>query len=139
MPYASVDDIRVDLGPGAIPVESEPQVQKLIARAEARIRQAVGDPDRLITSGRTDAELITQVISEMVAGVLRNRNAWQSGTETKGPYSRSHTVNLAVASGLLRLTAEQRALLGERTAEQGAFTVRPGVPAGRRRALDAER
>lgn len=121
MTYATTDDVAVDYGDIGDDATTLTRVHKLLERAEARVRQ-VCNPEQRIEDGLTTVELIQQVESEMVAAALRNPEAWQSVSESEGPFTRSHTINLAVASGLLRLTPDHRELLGERTLP-GPFTV----------------
>lgn len=112
---------------------------KLIEQAEARIRRDGGlTVDALIAADRTDPILAEQAVCEMVMAVLRNPECNVSSSETVGGLSESRTLNLAAASGLLRLTDDQRALLGIDTASRGgaAFTISPGGMGTPRRALD---
>ena len=127
MTYASVDDVAVDYG--AVSTEDTAKVATLLERAEARIRQVFPDLDTRLADGRTNLVLVKQVESEMVCAVLRNPQGYTTSTtsNTAGPYSQtlSGTLSTTLASGLLRLTRQQRELLGD-PAVGGAFTVAPG-------------
>jgi hypothetical protein len=129
VPYATVSDVQVDFGD--IADGDVDKVETLLERAEARIKQAYPDLEVRMADGRTSLVLVKQVESEMVVSVLRNPNGWQSHTETTGPFSHSATVNVAAASGLLRLSKDQRALLGDQRGGR-AFTVVPSSSAPHR-------
>jgi len=127
MAYATVDDVAVDFDGDLSDGDTIVKVLILLERAEARITQEYRDLDARLADGRTNLELVRQVESEMVAGVLRNPGGYVSSTNstTTGPYSESvsGTLSTTAASGLLRLTAAHRELLGDRRG--GAFSVAP--------------
>lgn len=135
MAYATIDDVRVydrELGPDS---EVADWVDTLLGQAEAMIRVDFRDLDARVADGRADLELLVQVESEMVASVTRNPQAWASQSEGIGGLSESHTVNLAVASGLMEFTDRHRRMvanLPSGTGGGGAFTVRPGTGVVRR-------
>lgn len=125
MALATIADVEVEFGDIDAP-EQRAKVGVLLERAEAQVRRVFSDLDARIVDGRTDRVLVVQVESEMVLAVLRNPDAVQAQTESEGtgPFTRSRTVtvNLQAASGLLRLTPEHRALLGE-IPLRGPYTV----------------
>lgn len=129
--YASVSDVEVDFGPITDPT-MQGQAEALLVRAEEQVRQLVPDLDARIASGRTTEPLVVQVLSEMVAAVLRNPEGADNRTRTVGPYSEhisyvNSRSSTSVESGLM-LKAHHRVLLGERTEQAGAFTVRFTAP-----------
>lgn len=116
MPYATVSDVSIDFE--VIPDADIDKVETLLERAEARILQDFPDLAARMSGGRTSLVLVKQVESEMVAAVLRNPNGTKNSysQEMVGPFSRQlqSTLDSALASGILELTARHRVLLGER-------------------------
>lgn len=135
MPFAAASDVRVyapDLAEDD-PEEVE-KVDILLEQAEDLISIEVPDFLDRVNDGRIPVIRIVRVESEMVASVMNNPYARQSESETLGGLSRSQTFNVQIASGLLRLSDAQKALLLGVTdsAKAGrAFTIRPGTSAPR--------
>lgn len=124
--FATIADVEVDFGP--VPNEQTAQVESLIVRAEAQIRQAVPDLDARIAAGRTNETLVIQVISEMVSTMLRNPEGVDNRTKTVGPFTESVSfVNsgsrATIEAGLYLLPRHLR-LLGD--ARRGVYTVALG-------------
>lgn len=127
--FATVSDVEVDYGPITEP-QMISQVEALLVRAEAQVRQAIPDLDARLNDGRTTEPLVVQVLSEMVAQVLRNPEGADNRTRTVGPYSESVSyVNsgsrTTIQAGLYILPRHLRLLGGRKV---GAFTIAPGNP-----------
>lgn len=122
MRYASLADVEVEYGP--VPNDAVARVEGLIDRAEAILLAEVRDLDARITDGRTLLPLVQQVVSEMVAAVLRNPQGLKSFAHTEGPFTTSGTY--ADTGGGMVLTDRHRRLLGLGAATSGAFTITPG-------------
>ena len=91
----------------------------LLIRASWLVRQERPGLDTLVTAGALDADVVTGVVAEMVARVLRNPDGWRQ--KATGPFSGTYDVN--VASGYLTITDIDRAMLGLTTADQRARRV----------------
>lgn len=123
--YASPDDVdreRTDDDPQW----SDEKVQNLLEDAEDLVKLSRDLPAR-IAAGRTTAGLVRRVVVQLVLGVLRNPQGLRSiaGTETAGPYALTASRSFGdAASGELRLTREQKRMLGDKLG--GIRTVAPG-------------
>lgn len=133
MPYATRSDVEIDYGQSLGDDEdTDDRVETLLERAELIILQHFPDLDDRIADGRSPLLLVKQVEVEMVLGVLRNPNGWQSQSQTVGGLSQSYTINVAVASGLLRFTEDQQLLVSganpEGSSAMGSFAPLLSVP-----------
>jgi hypothetical protein len=100
----------------------------LLLRASALIRAAFPRVDERIVEGVVSGEVVSMVVINMVAKVMRNPAGLRS--ETTGPFSRSYDTE--AASGLLQITDSDRDLLasaglGSSTSKRGRIgTARVG-------------
>lgn len=102
MPFATVSDVAVyvpDLTDG-----DEDTVETLLEQAEAEVLLTFPDLDARVADGRTQLVLLKRVEAEMVSSVMRNPRAYSSTSESIGPLSNSYGINVAVASGLMKMT-----------------------------------
>lgn len=111
MPYGTIDDVRIYAPDVTDETDEVAKVDYLLERAEDLIVIAFPDIDSRVADGRTPVGRVAAVEGEMVAAVMNNPRARQSESQTVGGLSTSHTVNTAVASGLLRLTDDHRKLI----------------------------
>lgn len=95
-----------------IPSDADTAVQRLIDKAIQRLRVEIPGFDARVQAGALPAELVQGVVEDMVIRVLRNPNGYRQITIED--YSR--TIDSAVSSGELTLTAAERALLSPKTA-----------------------
>lgn len=130
MPYASITDVAVDFPDVPTDPVGVERVGTLLERAEEIIKLARPDLDEAVTAGRVSLVLLKQVEAEMVAAVLRNPNGYTSESQSVGPISTSYSLDVKTASPLLRLTAEQRKLIGAGPGGR-AFTLTPRSSARR--------
>ncbi|RZT87465.1 hypothetical protein EV383_4389 [Pseudonocardia sediminis] len=110
MAFADFNDVLI-YAPDLTVEDDAGKVATLLEQAEDLILVEFPDLQARVGDGRTPEIRVVRVESEMVASVMNNPRARQSESQTVGGLSTSHTINVAVASGLLRLTADQRALL----------------------------
>jgi hypothetical protein len=94
----------------------------LLLRASALLRAAFPKVDERIAAGTASGDVVSTVVINMVAQVMRNPGGLRS--ETTGPFSRAYDPE--AASGLLQLTDADRELLasgglGATTGKKGRF------------------
>lgn len=118
MPFATMSDVAI-YAPD-MTEDLEDTVETLLEQAEAEIMLTFPDLATRVADGRTLLVHIKRVESEMVASVMRNPRALSSSSESIGPLSNSSTINVAVASGLLKMTDVHVRLI------QGVSTVAAG-------------
>lgn len=108
--YATVEDLQSgwrDLSPEEITTATE-----LLARASRKCRAEVPSLDARITNTKVEAELVGDIVCDMVKRALSSVDAGLTQvSETAGPFTQSRT--FSNPSGDLYLTkAEKRQLVG---------------------------
>jgi hypothetical protein len=103
---------------GELSAARQSTARALLLRASALVRSAFPKADERMAAGTTSADVVSMVVINMVAQVMRNPAGLRS--ETTGPFSRAYDPE--AASGLLQITEADRALL----ADAGLGTVAGG-------------
>jgi hypothetical protein len=98
-------------------------VDELIDEAEHRLTLAAGDLAARVAAGRCTADAIRYAVRDMVIRVLRNPTGLRS--QTVGPFSQ--TFDATTASARMRVTRDERALLGLPSGKSGSVPL--GDPA----------
>lgn len=94
---------------GDLSTARQATARALLLRASALVRAAFPKADERLASGAASTEVVSMVVINMVAQVMRNPAGLRS--ETTGPFSRAYDPE--AASGLLQLTDADRALLAD--------------------------
>jgi len=102
------------------------QLDALIAKAELRLVAAVPSVPSRIEEGTLAVELVQGVVEDMVLRVVRNPKALRS----VGLDDFQATIDNSTSTGLLYVSAEEKALLEPRASAR-VGSIRLGVPAWR--------
>jgi hypothetical protein len=105
--YADASDVQQARGQ-VIPESQQEWVQGRVDAAHRRLRSAAPGLDARVTSGVLDADLVKDVIVEMVLRVLRNPEGFAREQDGDYGYSRSERVG----SGVLEVTDADLKALG---------------------------
>jgi hypothetical protein len=117
--YATVGDVEALYGQ-PIPTARIPYVEALLRSAHARLYARVPAIDSRVSAGKVSADIVREVVIEMVLNVLRNPQGVTQMTTATGPVSSSMSFS-AATSGRMILTDELLELLGEQG--DSAYTV----------------
>lgn len=114
---------------GAPPSSIADRLDKELARASRYVRAEVPSVDARIASGKLDADLVKDIVCEMVKSAsasMAEGVGVASVQQAAGPYSK--TTTFANPVGDLYLTKKQRRLLGGGLARAGNVDVIGGLP-----------
>ena len=120
--YAYPSDIR-DAALGVIiPPDADVALERLIAKATERIRNAVPGVDTRVSTGALSADTVRGVIEDMVLRVARNPNGYRQ--VSLDDYVRM--LDKAISSGKLYLADDERDLLMTKSASPSTRPSRIG-------------
>lgn len=123
-------DVRAASFGSTIPdgVDVDAALTRLIDKAEIRILARVPDLADRLSDGRTNAEVLSSVVEDMVLRVTRNPDGKKS--ESIDDYS--WTLDASVASGMLYLSDDELALIvPPASSRRTVGSIRLGVPSWR--------
>ncbi len=106
-----------------VPPEQALLVEGLIDEAEHRLALVGGDLPARVAAGKCTADAVRYAVRDMVVRVLRNPTGLRS--QTAGPFSQ--TFDASTASARMRVTRDERALLGLPAGRSGSVPI--GDPA----------
>lgn len=124
MTYGTVDDLQE--GYQTLTVEERLVAGTLLGRAERLILAQVPSVPTRVAAGTLDVQLVADVEVAIVERVMRNPDGRRSESKTGDDYTHSWTLDNAVSTGGLYLTADERELLAPSVPRLSVGTIRLG-------------